>query len=183
MLPLLLLLLLCSAAHALMRCPAGYTTKLARTDSYRFGVLCCVNGPGGGDGIPYCEVPDPGDYTIYCDEMFPTLKGICSCLHFCGGTVQPDKTCAPTPDACLCGSEQCCRYGAPCNSSAPTPVPTAPPTPAPTGAPTAPTAAPSPVPTASPTPPTAAQTSGAPVQSAHFALALAAVFLSLSLLM
>jgi hypothetical protein len=172
-------LLLCSLARARMQCPAGYSTKVGLDSSYRFWILCCANGTGSPYGGNVCQSPAPGDFRVYCDEVFPTIAGVCACWLHCGGTVQatPTIACISSPgDNCTCGGN-CCLAGAPCNSTAPTRAPTAPttaPTPAPTPAPTAPTASPTPAPVAPTT--IAAPTNGA---AAHGPPVLALVALCL----
>lgn len=104
---------------AAMTCPDGYVTQYGPTAAGGTAVRCCNNlAPGNLTCTTTYTVDMPGDYLVYCTDLFPTPSGqTCHCGRDCSGTVMPDKTCNGT---CLCTTIYCCSIpGIPCNFSSP----------------------------------------------------------------
>lgn len=143
-----LLLLICAAFSSYstsgMTCTTPYSYYGDFTGFSTYGITCCVNkGRAGTDRG--CAHPDPGDYEVWCSELFSIpASSPCNCGISCHGQVLPpgspgNQTCS---GQCQCGGT-CCLSGAPCIGS-PTEVPTPPSTPtfSPTLEPVSPTLSP-----------------------------------------
>jgi hypothetical protein len=115
----LALTLLCGHGRTQMTCPSGYVAQYGPTAAGGTAVRCCNNlAPGGLTCTTTYTVDKPGDYLVYCTDLFPTPDNrTCHCGRDCSGTVMPDKTCNGT---CLCTTIYCCSIpGIPCNHSSP----------------------------------------------------------------